>query len=47
MDLHINDKKEEGSEFIVIFRLKAFPDIGFDFGTEFNRRESGSSSEGE
>ncbi|HLF17960.1 MAG TPA: LPS assembly protein LptD [Candidatus Omnitrophota bacterium] len=44
MDIHINDKKEEGSEFIVVFRLKAFPDIGFDFGTEFNRRESGSSS---
>ena len=44
MDLHINDKKEEGSEFIVVFRLKAFPEIGFDFGTEFNRRESGSSS---
>jgi lipopolysaccharide export system protein LptA len=41
VDFHINDDLE-GSEFIMIFRLKAFPEIGFDFGSSFNERESGS-----
>jgi len=46
VDFHINDDLD-GSEFIVVFRLKAFPELGFDFGTSFNERESGSESERE
>ena len=45
MDFHVNDTKGEGGEFILLFRLKAFPDIGVDFGTGFNKRESGSEGE--
>jgi len=45
MDLLIGDD-QEGSEFVVVFRLKAFPEIGFDFGSSFNEQESGSELEG-
>jgi len=42
VELNFNQTRGEGSEIMVIFRLKAFPDIGFDFGTGFNKRKSGS-----
>jgi len=42
MDININDKRGHGSEFILVFRLKAFPSIGFDASAGFNKRKSGS-----
>ncbi len=42
MDFNINDTLNDGTEFVLIFRLKAFPDIGFDFGKTYNRQRSGS-----
>lgn len=44
MDFHYNETRGEGSEILLLFRLKAFPDMGFDFGTSFNKRKSGSQS---
>lgn len=47
MDLMFNQTRGEGSEILMLFTLKAFPDIGLDFGSGFNRRKAGSqSSEG-
>ena len=45
MDINFNSTRGEGDEILMIFRLKAFPDIGFDFGTGFNKRKAGSQSE--
>lgn len=42
MELTFNTTRDAGTEFIILFRLKAFPDIGFDVGTEINQREGGS-----
>lgn len=42
MDLKINDTTGDGTEFLLLFRLKAFPEMGFDFGTTFERKQSGS-----
>ncbi|MCA9398327.1 MAG: LPS assembly protein LptD [Candidatus Omnitrophica bacterium] len=42
MELNFNDTKGEGSEIWMLFRLKAFPEIGIDAGTSFNRKRSGS-----
>ncbi|MDZ4242607.1 MAG: LPS assembly protein LptD [Candidatus Omnitrophota bacterium] len=41
MEINFNDTRGQGSEIWVVFTLKAFPDLGFDFGTNFNRRKSG------
>jgi hypothetical protein len=35
---------DAGSEFWAIFRLKAFPSVGFNGGTGFNKRKTGSQS---
>ncbi len=42
MDLTFNQTRGEGSEVWVVMTMKSFPDIGFDFGTSFNRRKAGS-----
>jgi hypothetical protein len=39
MDLLLNDKRNSGAEILFVFRLKAFPEIGFDAGTTINRRK--------
>ncbi len=44
LDLSFTEKRGEGSEILLIFTLKAFPDIGFDFGSSFNKRKTGSQS---
>ena len=44
MDINFNETRGEGSEIWLVFRLKAFPDIGIDFGTSFNKRKLGSQS---
>jgi len=40
VEVILNDKKHGGSEIMFAFRLKAFPDIGFDFGSRFNRTKT-------
>jgi len=45
MDMSFNETRGEGSEIMLIFTLKAFPDIGIDAGTSFNKRKKGSQSE--
>jgi len=48
MEILYNQTRGEGSEILFLFRLKAFPDIRFDFGSSFHRRKAGSqSSEGD
>ncbi len=42
MDINFNQTRGEGSEIWVVFTLKAFPEIGFDFTTDFNQRKAGS-----
>lgn len=42
MDFKLNDTRGDGTEFLMLFRLKAFPEMGFDFGTTFERKRSGS-----
>ena len=44
MDINFNETRDEGSEIWLVFRLKAFPEMGFDLGTSFNRRKTGSQS---
>ena len=45
MDISFNEKRGQGSEIWMVFRLKAFPDMAIDlFGTSFNRRKAGSQS---
>lgn len=46
MDINFNERAGEGSEIWFVFRLKAFPDMGLDFGTSFNKRKAGSQSSG-
>ncbi len=46
MDINFNERSGEGSEIWFVFRLKAFPDMGLDFGTSFNKRKAGSQSSG-
>jgi len=41
-DINFNQTRGEGSEIWMVFTLKAFPDIGFDFSTGFNKRKAGS-----
>jgi len=42
MDVRYNVKRDMGEEIMVIFRLKAFPDIPFEFGKEYHRPKVGS-----
>jgi lipopolysaccharide assembly outer membrane protein LptD (OstA) len=42
MEINYNVARGEGSEVLLIFRLKAFPDIGFDVGRGLNKRKAGS-----
>ena len=44
MDISFNQTRGEGSEIWFVFTLKAFPKLGFDVGTGFNKRKSGSQS---
>jgi hypothetical protein len=37
MELTYNIKRGEGESIWIILRLKAFPEIGFDFGTSYHR----------
>lgn len=46
MDVNLNSTRGDGTEMVVVFRLKAFPDIGFDAGTSINQREGGSNNLG-
>ncbi|MDP8212389.1 MAG: LPS assembly protein LptD [Candidatus Zapsychrus exili] len=45
MDFSFREKRGDGKEFLLVFRLKAFPNIGFDIGSSFNKRKAGSQSE--
>jgi len=47
VDLNFNQTRGEGSEIWIVFTLKAFPEIGFDFTTDFNERKAGSQDEPE
>ncbi len=42
LDLSFNEKRTEGDAILLIFRLKAFPEIGIEGGTSFNKRKAGS-----
>jgi len=42
MDISFRDKRNEGSEIVVYFTLKAFPEMGIDAGTSFNKPKKGS-----
>lgn len=42
MDLQVNESEVDGTQVLMLFRLKAFPELGFDFGTTFERKRSGS-----
>ena len=44
MDLTLNRKKEEGTSFWVIFRLKAFPESDYGFKQNYHEPQSGSQS---
>ncbi len=45
MDINFNHTRGEGDEIWLVFTLKAFPEIGFDFGTSFNSRKPGAQSQ--
>ncbi len=45
VDLRYNIAKENGHEIMLIFRLKAFPDIPFEFGKTYNRPKMGPQAE--
>lgn len=45
MELNLNMTRGGGTEMLVLFRLKAFPDLGFDVGTTINQREGGSQNQ--
>lgn len=42
LEVNFNERRGVGSEIWLVFRLKAFPDLTFDFGNSFNRRKTGS-----
>ncbi|MCA9401545.1 MAG: hypothetical protein KC713_07945, partial [Candidatus Omnitrophica bacterium] len=44
MDINFNETRGEGSEILLLFTLKAFPEVGIDVGTSFNKRKAGSQS---
>jgi hypothetical protein len=41
MEINFNETRGSGSEIWLVFTLKAFPEIGFDFGTGFNKQKAG------
>ncbi len=43
-DIIFNEKRGEGSEILLVFKIKAFPESTIDIGTSFNRRKTGSQS---
>ena len=47
MELNFNTTRGEGNSIWIIFRLKAFPKMGFEFNNSFHRRKAGSQSETE
>ena len=42
MEMNFNETRGQGSEIWIVFHLKDFPEVGFDFGQGFNKRKSGS-----
>jgi len=44
MEINFNETRNSGDEILLIFRLKAFPDVGIEAGTSFNKRKAGSQS---
>ena len=42
LDMLYSEKRGSGSEILLVFTLKAFPEIGFDLGSGFNKRKAGS-----
>jgi len=45
MDISFNQTRGDGDEIWVIFTMKAFPEIGIDAGTSFNKRKAGSQAQ--
>ncbi len=46
MDINFSEIRGQGSEILLVFRLKAFPEMTtIDVGSSFNRRKAGSQSE--
>jgi hypothetical protein len=45
MDLNFNHTRGEGSSFMMVFRLKAFPGLALDASTSFSKRRAGSSGQ--
>ena len=45
MDIRYNVTRGEGEEIMVVFRLKAFPDIPFEFGKSYHRPKVGAQSD--
>lgn len=46
MEFNFNQARGNGTQMVVLFRLKAFPGIGFDFGTSLNQRKGGAQRRG-
>lgn len=44
LDINFNQTRGQGSAIWLVFTMKTFPEMGFDFGTNFNRRKAGSQS---
>ncbi|MCR4336318.1 MAG: LPS assembly protein LptD [Candidatus Omnitrophica bacterium] len=44
MDINYNQTRGQGNEIWLVFTLKAFPDLGFEYTNGFNRRKPGSQS---
>ena len=44
MDIRYNVTRDQGEEVMVVFRLKAFPDIPFEFGRSYHKPKMGSQS---
>lgn len=42
MDINFNEKRGQGDEIWLVFRLKAFPELLLDLATSFNKRKVGS-----
>lgn len=44
MDIRYNVRRDEGEEVMVVFKLKSFPDVPFEFGRSYHRPKFGSQS---
>lgn len=42
MDMHYRDSRSDGQQILMAFRLKAFPELGFDFGSTLSERRGDS-----